>query len=316
MRLYRRRASLFSSLVLNSILLDGSGLDSSIEFPSFEVRSPPMMTSNDFHLELPAFTMDSIGNHLRQLNTSPPGSLLPAAEITVNKRKEPRDSAEESSELSAETMIWNPIRTTPHQELPGGYTKCTKAMELEQLSDDERIKRIIQATAAICTHSRGLHFTRDYNLAVSGAITEEYSRNLNAAGLFNPPLNPVFNPSSTTVTGPRRLYRITASRELRELARLSAESTSSQDTMLPCFPTRKKLFRGKRELPKDLVATPGIESQEEKVVSSPCSSLSWSIQPLIQIRISNQIPHLQHRSVRQMETTAALDLTPTSMITV
>ncbi|MCJ1248633.1 hypothetical protein MMC30_005851 [Trapelia coarctata] len=222
------------------------------------------MASNDIHLEPPDFTADSIDNHLRQLHASPPRSLLPAAEITVDERKGARDSAKRGSERSVETMIRNPLHTSSRQGLPGSYANNARDAELEHLADDERIKRILQATAKICTHSRYPHsrdplFTRHLysSLSFSGAATDKHSNTSDAEPLSNQPLTPV--------TVSPRLHRTPASRELRELARLSAESTTSEDTMFSCAPARKKLFCGKREPPKVSVTTTGIEPQGENV---------------------------------------------------
>jgi len=226
------------------------------------------MASNDIHLELPDFAADSIDNHLRQLNASPPSSLLPAAEITVDERKGARESTEKGNEQSAETVIWNPLRTISGQDLPDNHASYVRQTELEQLGDAERIRRIIQATAEICTHSRGLHFARDFNIVPSIATAAERSGSSSTASFSNPP--------SAPVTGSPRLHRTPASRELRTLARLSAESASSQDTMSSCITPSEKLFQEKREPPKVSVATPGIESQAQHVVSIPVVSIPYN----------------------------------------
>jgi len=246
------------------MLFDTSGFGSSPPVTSLTVQShSTTMAPLDFHLELPEFTVGSIEEHLRQLNASPPRSLLPAAEITSTVRTRARDRAKRDSELSAETVIHNPLSTFSRQGLRWSYANYARNSEQEQLADNERIKRIIRATAGICTHRRGHNFIPDFNitLALGDTATDEDSGESDAESFSK--LLPIL-PAS----GSPRLHRTTASRELRKLAGVSSKDAKPQDMDFTCG-LKGKLFHGRHKTPKVPFDTPGSEPQGPDIVSIP-----------------------------------------------
>ena len=253
-----------ASLALNSMLFDISGIESSLPITPPTVRSHPItMVLPHIHLELPEFTVSSIEEHLRQLNASPPKSLLPAAEITGTVRTAARDSVKRDSQLSAETVTDDPLSTISRQGLRWSYANYARDSEQEQLADDDRIKRIIRATAGICTYRRGHNFTPDFNitLALGGTATDEESGESDAESL--PKLLP-----TPPASGSPRLHRTTASRELRKLAGLSPKDAKYQDMDFACG-LKGKLFHGRRKAPNISTDTPGHEPQGPGIVSIP-----------------------------------------------
>lgn len=226
------------------------------------------MVPPEFSFDMPGFATNSGENNLPQLDTWQPRSLLPTVELTGAGEKGVKASVvtiRDMGERSAEIPMQIP-NTSPRQRPLWSYADYARDTEQERMEDDERIKRIIRATSAICAHSNGHSFTRDFKvtLEISGAASDECPDSSDAESLSKPPPLPV--------VGSPRLHRSLASRELRKLARISAQYANSPAMESACGKLKNKLFHGKREPPKVTVTNPAIKPQGQNMVSAPSTS--------------------------------------------